>query len=53
MGNPFQGNRFTSIVQVDVTDLRAIEGRSGVCVVPGTKPLDLSGRILGFGRNMP
>jgi hypothetical protein len=46
---PFQGQRFTHYVEVDVTGLEVIQGRNGVFVVPGNKPLDLTGRVVGSG----
>jgi RHS repeat-associated protein len=49
LGQPFQGRRFTHYVEVDVTGLEVVQGRNGVFVVPGNKPLDLTGRIVGSG----
>jgi RHS repeat-associated protein len=49
--NPFQGARFSHYVEVDVTGLDVVEGRSGVFVIPNEEPLDLVGRILGWGKN--
>jgi hypothetical protein len=49
LGQPFQGRRFTHYVAIDVTGLDLLEGRNGVFVVPGNKPLDVTGRIVGSG----
>ncbi len=49
--NPYQGARFSHYVEVDVSGLNVVEGRPGVFVVPNEGPLDLSGRILGWGKN--
>ncbi|HFI0151189.1 TPA: HYD1 signature containing ADP-ribosyltransferase family protein [Streptococcus suis] len=48
---PFQGNKFANYIAVDVTDLGVIKGRDGVYVVPDDKSLDLSNRILDYGKN--
>ena len=53
LGQPFQGRRFTHYVEVDVTGLEVVQGRNGVFVVPGNKPLDLTGRIVGSGPVSP
>lgn len=47
---PFQGQRFTHFVEVDVSGLPVIQGRSGVFVVPNSTPLDVGGRIISSGR---
>jgi RHS repeat-associated protein len=51
IGQPFQGQRFTSYVEINVDDLSVIQGRPNVFVVPGESSLDLAGRIVGFGAN--
>ncbi len=51
LGQPFQGQRFTNFVEVNVDGLEVLQGRPNVFVVPGEAPLDLSGRIVGFGAN--
>ena len=48
--NPFQGNRFTHYVEIDATGLGAVQGRTGVYVIPNETPLDLTGRLLGSGK---
>lgn len=49
LGFPFQGQRFTHYVKVDVTGLVPIFGRSGVFVVLNDTALDLTNRVLSFG----
>jgi hypothetical protein len=51
LGQPFQGQRFTNFVEIDVTGLNIVKGRSGVFVVPNEAPLNLSGRIVRSGSN--
>jgi hypothetical protein len=48
---PFQGQRFTNYIEVDVTGLPVVMGRPNVYVVINTEPLDVTGRITGFGSN--
>ena len=50
LGQPFQGNRFTHYVEIDATELGAVQGRPGVYVVPNEVPLDLTGRLLTSGK---
>ncbi len=42
--------KFTHFVEVDVFGLRVIQGRDGVFVVPGSNPLNISGRVLSNGK---
>lgn len=51
LGQPFQGQRFTNYVEINVDGLNVVQGRANVFVVPGETPLDLTGRIVGFGAN--
>lgn len=51
LNQPFQGNRFTNYVEINVDGLQVVQGRANVFVVPGTEPLDLTGRIVSFGVN--
>ena len=51
IGHPFQGERFTHFIAVDVTGLQVIAGRSHVFVRAGIDSLPLAGRLVGFGRN--
>ena len=53
LGQPFQGNRFTNYVEIDVSGLNVIKGRDGVFVIPNQGQLDLSGRIVSTGANGP
>jgi uncharacterized membrane protein len=48
---PWAGRKFTHYIEIDVKGLDVVEGRPGVFVVPNSGPLDLTGRILGSGRN--
>ncbi len=48
---PGQGARFSNYVEIDITGLNVIEGRSGVFLAPGEGPLDISGRIMSFGQS--
>ncbi|WP_141893585.1 HYD1 signature containing ADP-ribosyltransferase family protein [Microbacterium kyungheense] len=48
---PFQGRRFTIYVEINVDGLNVVQGRTNVFVIPGEAPLDLTGRIVGFGAN--
>lgn len=51
LGQPFEGQRFTNHVEINVDGLNVVQGRSGVFVVPGETPLDQTGRVVGFGAN--
>ena len=51
VGMPFQGNRFERFVAIDTRGLNVVEGRKNVFVIPNNRPLDISGRIIGYGRN--
>ncbi|WP_458024241.1 HYD1 signature containing ADP-ribosyltransferase family protein [Kosakonia sp. AX9b] len=53
LGIPFQGKKFENYVAVDVTGLNVTKGRDGVFVISNETPLDISGRIIGFGKNQP
>ncbi|MDH6125836.1 HYD1 signature containing ADP-ribosyltransferase family protein [Kitasatospora sp. GP82] len=50
---PWAGQKFTHYIEVDVSGLQVNEGRPGVFVIPNSGSLDLTGRILGHGRNQP
>jgi HYD1 signature containing ADP-ribosyltransferase len=43
--------RFTNFVEIDVSGLNVVEGQSGVFLIPNEGPLDLTGRIMSWGRN--
>ena len=49
LGFPFQARRFTHFVEVDMTNLVVVRGREGVFVILNSEPLNLEGRIVGFG----
>ncbi len=51
VGNPFNGARFTNYLAVDMRGLVVIPGREHVFVVPNDQPLNVTGRIVGAGRN--
>ena len=48
---PFQGKKFENYIAIDVTGLNVIKGRDGVYVILNEVPLDISGRIVDYGRN--
>ena len=48
---PFQGQRFSNYVTVDVTGLNVVMGRPHVYLVPNTQPLNVTGRVVDSGRN--
>ncbi|HVU09418.1 MAG TPA: HYD1 signature containing ADP-ribosyltransferase family protein [Verrucomicrobiae bacterium] len=50
LGQPFQGAKYTSYIEIDVSGLNVIQGRPGVFVIPGETPLDLTGRIISSGK---
>ncbi len=51
LGQPFQGQRFTHYVEIDVSDLTVIKGRDGVFVVPNEGPLSILDRLISAGTN--
>jgi RHS repeat-associated protein len=51
IGQPFQGNRFTHFIEIDVTGLNILKGREGVFVHLSETALDLLGRIVSKGAN--
>uniref|UniRef100_UPI00260F43C8 HYD1 signature containing ADP-ribosyltransferase family protein n=1 Tax=uncultured Maritalea sp. TaxID=757249 RepID=UPI00260F43C8 len=48
---PFHGKKFKNYVAIDVSGLVVRQGRKHVYVIPGDKPLDIKGRIIGTGEN--
>ncbi|MBD2794188.1 hypothetical protein ID857_18350 [Xenorhabdus sp. CUL] len=52
LGMPYQGRKFENYIAIDVRGLDIVNGRKGVFVNLSDKPLDISGRIIGFGKNM-
>jgi hypothetical protein len=51
VGIPFLKNKFAYYVEINTRGLNVVKGRDGVFVIPGDKSLNLSGRIVSFGRN--
>ena len=47
---PFRGDKYTHYVAIDVTGLNITKGRQGVFVIPNSRPLDLTNRIVGSGQ---
>ncbi|MFJ3786301.1 HYD1 signature containing ADP-ribosyltransferase family protein [Streptomyces sp. NPDC090093] len=47
----YLGSRFSHYLEIDVTGLEVIEGRPNVFLVPNSGPLDVSNRIVSWGRN--
>ncbi|MCD9020574.1 HYD1 signature containing ADP-ribosyltransferase family protein [Cohnella silvisoli] len=50
VGNPFQGNKFTHYISLNLTGLPVVLGRKNVFVLLNTAPLNISGRILNYGQ---
>ncbi len=50
INNPFQGNKYSHYVEIDVTDLEVTFGRDNVFVILNKEPLDLTNRIISFGK---
>ncbi|MFE3543034.1 putative T7SS-secreted protein [Nocardia sp. NPDC059177] len=48
---PWAGQKFTHFIEIDVTGLDVVQGRTGVFVVPNSGPLDIAGRIVSSGRS--
>ncbi|MBC2581770.1 hypothetical protein HGI79_16060 [Clostridium sp. DJ247] len=42
--------KYTNFVEIDVTGLEVVEGRSGVYVIPNEGNLDITGRIVRSGK---
>jgi len=51
INNPFQGQRYTNFIEIDIKGLNVVQGRAGVFVVPNETPLDLTNRIVSSGVN--
>ena len=47
---PFQGNKFSNYIEIDATGLGVVKERDGVFVVPNDKVLDISNRIIDYGK---
>ena len=50
---PYQGQKFTHYVAIDVTGLNVVKGRNGVYVIPNSNNLDIKNRIVGKGQVQP
>ncbi|MFI9388567.1 HYD1 signature containing ADP-ribosyltransferase family protein [Kutzneria sp. NPDC052558] len=50
---PYAGHKFTHFVEVDVTglDVYQVKGRPNVFYIPGSKPLNIAGRIVRTGQS--
>lgn len=49
LGHPFAGKRFSHRVDLNTSGMNVVFGRPHVYVIPNSKPLDISGRIVGHG----
>lgn len=49
LNDPRGWRRFTHYIEIDVAGLTVVEGRPGVFVIPNTRDLDLTGRIVASG----
>lgn len=48
---PYLGRRFTHWIAIDVSGLHVVEGREGVFVIPGDRPLDIEKILVSHGKN--
>ncbi len=48
---PWGGKRFTNYLEIDVRGLNIIKGRDGVYAIPNEGPLDISNRIINYGKS--
>jgi hypothetical protein len=50
---PYAGHKFTHFVEVDVTglDVYQVKDRPNVFYIPGSKPLNIAGRIVRTGQS--
>ncbi|MBH8609424.1 HYD1 signature containing ADP-ribosyltransferase family protein [Thermoactinomyces sp. CICC 10521] len=49
---PWQGRKFDHYIEIDVTGLKVVKGRENVFVIPNVVPLDISNRIVSYGKVM-
>ena len=42
--------KYSNYVEIDVSGLNVTKGRDGVFVIPNESPLDLTGRIVNYGK---
>ena len=50
IGNPYQGRKYDFYVEIDVTGLNVKYGRENVYVINSQTPLDVSNRIVSYGK---
>lgn len=50
INNPFQGNKYSHYVEIDVIDLDVTFGRDNVFVILNQESLELTNRIVSFGK---
>ncbi|MEI5906972.1 HYD1 signature containing ADP-ribosyltransferase family protein [Bacillus spongiae] len=48
---PWGGKRFTNYLEIDVSGLNIIKGRDGVYAIPNEGALDISNRIINYGKS--
>ena len=51
INNPFQGNKFSQYLEINVSNLDITKGRSGVYVNHSTQPLNIKGLVKSSGSN--
>lgn len=49
---PWQGNKFSHYIEIDVSGLKVVKGREHVYIIPNLVPLDISNRIVSYGKVM-
>jgi hypothetical protein len=52
LGNPFQGKRFTHFLAIETDGLDILAGRPHIFVILSIEPLELKGRIVGYGSSL-
>jgi hypothetical protein len=50
LNHPFAGDKFTHYLEIDVSQLKILQGRSGVFVNPSDVPLNITDLIVSFGK---
>ena len=50
-GVPWNTQKVSNYIEIDVSDLNVLKGRDGVFYIPGESGLDLTGRIMSFGKS--
>lgn len=51
-GVPWNGNKMSYFIEIDVTGLKLLNPRGGTFLFPNNKPLDLTGRIVRSGKTL-